>query len=106
MSADRDDMALFHYDDAVRSEDGRQAMSDYDRGATRRQRGECLLHGMLGFGIERARRLVEQQDRRVAKYRSGDCDALSLPTGEANALLTEERGKAKGQGIEEARRLR
>src|ERR1700732_2519287 len=44
---------------------------------------------MLRFGIERARRLVEQQDRRVAQNGAGDCKALTLPAREAHDFLAE-----------------
>ena len=72
MAAGSNDAALFHDDDPVGPEHGRQAMGDDNRGTARRQRGECALHSMLRFGIERARCLVEQQDRRVAQDGAGD----------------------------------
>ena len=40
---------------------------------------ERLLHQSLARGIERAGRLVEKQDGRVAQYCSRDCDPLPLP---------------------------
>src|SRR6266446_5317983 len=61
---------------------------------------------MLRFGIERARRLVEQQDRRVAQNGAGDCKALTLPAREAHALLAEKGSEAAWQGVEEFGRMR
>ena len=38
------------------------------------------LNLVLALGIKRARRLVEQQHRRIAQQRPGDGDALALAT--------------------------
>ena len=38
--------------------------------------GELLLHGDLRHGVERAERLVEQQDLGLHRQRAGDADAL------------------------------
>ena len=40
------------------------------------------LHGPLGLGVQRAGRLVEHQDPRVAQQRAGDRQPLLLPAGE------------------------
>src|ERR1700738_3371228 len=61
---------------------------------------------MLRFGIERARRLVEQQDRRVAQNGAGDCKALTLPAREAHAFLAEKGSEAAWQGIKELAAMR
>src|SRR6202043_1518733 len=61
---------------------------------------------MLRFGIERARRLVEQQDRRVAQNGAGDRKALTLPAREAHAFLAEKGSEAAWQGIKELGRMR
>ena len=37
-------------------------------------------HGAAGFGVEAAGRLVREQDRGLVRQRSGDRDALALPT--------------------------
>jgi hypothetical protein len=60
MAAGGSDSALLQDDDPVGPQYGRQAMGDDNRGTARRQRGERALHSILRFGIERARRLVEQ----------------------------------------------
>src|SRR5689334_24248856 len=39
----------------------------------------CILDQPLAFGVERRRRLVEQQQRRIAEQRARDRDALALP---------------------------
>ena len=42
-----------------------------------------LLDDALALIIERAGRLVEDQDARIDDQRAGDRDALALPAGEA-----------------------
>src|SRR5271155_2333260 len=106
MTAGGSDSALLQDDDPVSPEHGRQAVRDYNRGTARRQRGERALHSKLRFGVERARRLVEQQDRRVSQDGSGDRKALTLPAREAHALLAEKRGETAWQVVEELGRVR
>src|SRR5690606_2376398 len=101
MCADRGDAATFHDDDPVGLADGREAVRDDDRRAVLHQPLERLLHGALAFRIERARRLVEQQDRRVLEERAGDRDALALAAREPHAALAEERVVALGQRANE-----
>jgi len=71
MAAGGSDSALFHDDDPVgRSTVARRwAMTIVVRPADKA--ASARLHSMLRFGIERARRLVEQQDRRVAQNGAG-----------------------------------
>ena len=45
------------------------------------------LHLTLGFGIERGRGLVEQDDRRVLEQRPRNRNALALAAGELGAML-------------------
>src|SRR5690606_387573 len=103
MCADRGDAATFHDDDPVGLADGREAVRDDDRRAVLHQPLERLLHGALAFRIERARRLVEQQDRRVLEERAGDRDALALAAREPHAALAEERVVALRQRANEPR---
>ena len=56
-----------------------------------RQAVECLLDQTLGLGVERARGLVEDEDRRVAQNRPRDRDPLLLAAGEAVAALAHDR---------------
>jgi hypothetical protein len=43
----------------------------------------------LGFGVERGRGLVEDQDRIVADHGAGDPDALALAAGQRVAALAD-----------------
>ncbi len=54
-------------------------MGDRDRRAAFGELVERLLHEPLGLRVERARRLVEHEDRRIAQDRARDRDALLLP---------------------------
>jgi hypothetical protein len=101
MAAGSNYAALFHDDDPVGPEHCRQAMCDHNCSTAGRQCGECALHSMLRFGIERARRLIKQQDRRVAQYGAGDRKALMLPARDTHALLAEKGSEAAWQGVEE-----
>src|SRR5947209_2461435 len=91
-----DDLAAVEDDDLVGVSDGREAVGDRDRRAALGQPVERLLYGALGLGVERARRLVEDQDGRVAQDRAGDRDALLLAAGEAVAALADYRVVAVG----------
>ena len=58
---------------------------------------ERLLDQPLGLVVERARRLVEQQDRRILEDRPGDRHALALPARQAHAAVADDRVVAVGQ---------
>ena len=55
-----------------------------------------LDHGLLGRCVEAGRRLVEDQDRRVADDRAGDGDPLALAAGERHAAFADHRVVALG----------
>ena len=57
-----------------------------------------LLHRALAFGVERARRLVEQQHRRVAQDRPGDGDALALAARQHHPALADSRCRSPRAG--------
>ena len=52
------------------------------------------LHLLAQLQVERAERLVEQEQRRRVDDRAGECDALTLPTGELHGLASAEGGQA------------
>ena len=74
-----DHAAPVHDHDLVGAAHGGQAMRDHQRRAALRQTVQRGLHQRFGFRIERACRLVQQQDRRVAQQRAGNRHALALP---------------------------
>ena len=72
---------------------------DDKRGAPRHQRLQRLLHRALALRVERAGRLVEQQDRRVLEHHARDRDALALATREFVGILEAAlRGVGGGSG--------
>ena len=57
-----------------------------------------LLHPRLGRRVERAGRLVEDQDRRILQQRAGDRQALALAAGKRGAALADQRVVALAAG--------
>src|SRR6185369_12017189 len=82
VAAHFDDTAGVDDDDAVGALDRREAVRDDEAGAPLHQPVERLLDQALGLGVERRRRLVEDQDRRVLVDRPGDRQALALAARE------------------------
>src|SRR6186997_1330034 len=70
------DPAAFVYEDPVGTQDRRQPVGDGDRGTALHESFERGLDQPLGHGIERGRRLVEDQDARVLEQHPCDRDAL------------------------------
>ena len=66
------------------------------------QRGHRLLDQHLGAGVDRAGRLVEDQDRRVGEERPGDGEQLLLAGADVAALVVDHRVVAVGQRVHEA----
>ena len=78
-----------HHRDPVGVAHRRQPVRDDQHGAPRHQALERQLHHALALGVERARRLVEQQDRPIGEDRARDREALPLAAGQAHAALAE-----------------
>ena len=89
MAAHLDDPALVEHDQPVHGGDGRQPVGDGDHRLALHQPVEALLDRRLDLRIERAGRLVEDQDRRVLEEDAGDRDALALAAGELDAALAD-----------------
>src|SRR6266852_2045803 len=79
--------AVLENDDLVRVADRAQPVSDGDDGATLHQAVEGLQDELLGLGIQRGGRLVENEDRRIADDGARDLDALLLAAGERHAFF-------------------
>ena len=84
-------------DEPMRNDDGRAAL------AQPLQRRE---HDLLGDGVERGRRLVENQNRRVLQNGACDVQALTLAAGEAAARFGNRRVVALRQPRHEVVRVR
>ncbi len=89
MRAGLDDSPRVDHDDAIGLLHGAEPMGDDERRATSREPLERGANVVGGLGIERARRLVEDEDGRVLEDRARDRDALPLAARqEAPALPT------------------
>src|SRR5487761_1925146 len=74
--------------------DGAEPMGDDERGAPLHQLVQRLQHLRLCLSVEAGRRLIQQQDGRVAYQRTGNGDALSLSTRKVSATLPQDGGVA------------
>ena len=83
-----DDAAVLHGNDDVGVADGGEAMGDDECGAVGHEPGERPADRHLVDGIEMARRLVEDEDRRVLEEGAGNGDTLALAAGKASATLS------------------
>ncbi len=86
---------VLEHEDRVGAAHGGQAVGDDERRAVAHQRRQRVLHELLGFGVERRGRLVEDQDRRVAQQRAGDRQPLPLPARQALAALADLRRRSR-----------
>ena len=89
VAADLGDPAALERDDRVGAADGRQPVRDHERRPVAHQVGERILHQPLRFRVERRRRLVEDQDRRVLQQRARDRQPLALAAGQPLAALAD-----------------
>ena len=80
---------------ALRTVESRWAMTNTVRPAAISL--HVLLDGALAFVVERAGRLVEDQDARVGDQRARDRDALALPARQAAAAFADDGVVALGQ---------
>ena len=67
-----DDIAVFHYQDDIRTLDGGEAMGYDKAGAAFHHRGKCILDLDLGTGIDGGCCLIEDQHGRQAQHNSGN----------------------------------
>src|SRR2546422_36730 len=88
-------------DDFVRAHDRREAMSDDDGRRTLDHAVDRPLHEALRLAVERARGLVQDQDRGVRDDRTCDRHALALATREAHPAVADHRVVRVGQRNDE-----
>ena len=70
--------------------DRREPVRDDEHRAAGEQPVDGLLHEPLGLGVERRRRFVENEDRRIDEQRARDGETLPLAAGEPRAALAED----------------
>src|ERR1043166_107777 len=86
--------------------DGGKPMRDHERRAALHHFVERELNQALGRGVERAGRLVENEDRRIFEQCARDREALALAARKRAAALANRGAEALGMGFDEAERLR
>ena len=93
--------AVVHDQDLVDPPDRGEPVGDHQRRAPAHQREEAGHHLGLALHVERARRLVHEQDRRVLQERAGQVDPLLLPDTQARAPVSDDRSIVLGQLLDE-----
>ena len=78
MRAHLDDVTLPQHKDRVRIADGREAMRDDETCARARELGHRMLDETFRTRVDRARRLVENEDFGISQQGTSDGDELAL----------------------------
>jgi hypothetical protein len=86
-----DDPPLVHDDQPVHGRNRREPVRNGDHGLALHEIVELLLNGRLDLAVERTRRLIKNQDRRVLQKHTRDRDALTLATRKLYAALADVR---------------
>src|SRR5262245_50798963 len=100
------DATLIDHHHAPERSEGRKAMGDGEHGAARHEVSERFAHLFFRIRIERARRLVEQQDRGVLEKGARDGDTLALPAGKLRAAISDHSIETAWHGRNETVALR
>src|SRR5262249_40122955 len=80
---------------------GRQPVRDGDHGAPAHHPAERIADRLLRLAVQRRRRLVEKQDRRVFEERARDREALTLSARQLDAAVTYDGLQARRQRVDE-----
>src|SRR5262245_25334283 len=81
--------AVLEHDEAIHARDRREAMGDRDHGLAFHQAQQLLLDRELDLAVERRRRLVEHENRRVLEDHACERNALALSARELHAALAD-----------------
>jgi len=93
-----DDAAVVEHDEPVGVAERAEAVRDRDRRPAPDEPGQGVLDLGLGLGVDRARRLVEDQDARVLEEGPRDRDPLPLAARELGPPLADDRAVSVVQG--------
>src|SRR5260370_32566693 len=99
--ANIDGAALIQDQDGVRGDERGQPVRYHDDGAAVRDAPEIGVDAGLALGIERAGRLVEDQQLGIDQQRPRDRDPLALSAGKVARSLLDERVVAAPQALDE-----
>ena len=92
---------VLHDQDLVDTPDRGEPVGDHQRRAPAHQREQAGHDLRLALDVERARRLVHQQDRRVLQERAGQVDPLLLADTQVRAAVADDRLVLLGQLLDE-----
>ena len=96
-----DQATMLQHQDLVRVGDGRQPVRNGQRGTMLGNTAERGQDFLFGPAVERACRLVQQQDRRILHQRAGNGDALFLAAGEFQSALADFGIQPLGQALDQ-----
>jgi len=91
MRANVADRAVFEHDDAIRPPHGREPVRNHKHSTPTHKILQRRLHQRLGLAVERRRRLIENQNRRIFQDRPCNRDALPLPARKPHPALPDYR---------------
>ena len=97
---------MVEHEDAVCESNGRQTVRDHKRRAVSGDFIQGLKQPRLRAAIERAGRLIQDQDRRILEQHPGDRQSLALAAGKGAATLADPACETRGLAIDEIQRLR
>ena len=89
MGAALGDPALLHHDDKIGAAQRAEAMGHDKRRAARDGAVERFKDLVLRLAVDRRRRIVEQQNRRLQQHRARDGQPLPLPARKTRPALAE-----------------
>ena len=101
-----DKATLIKDENAISMLDGRQSVRDDEHRATGEQSIDCFLHEALRLNVERRRRFVENENRRIGKQRTGNRETLTLTARQPRAALAEVGVPPFGQVMDETEGVR
>ena len=101
-----DDSSFLDDGDGFGVADGAQAVSDDHGGPISHDPVERFLDDVLGLGVQRAGRFVEEENSRVLEDRPGNGDPLLLAAGELSPVLAHHRVEPVWHLVDELGRVR
>ena len=91
LGADVDHPAAVQHRDAVGQRERGAAVRDEQCRTSPHDLAQRVVDLRLDTRVDRAGRVVQQQDLRIRQQRPGECDPLALPAGQREALLADDR---------------
>ena len=84
-------LPVIEHENQIGVHDGRETVRDHEHGSSGEQAIDGLLNEALGFGVERGRRFVENEHRRIDEKRPRDRETLTLTARQPRASFAEHR---------------